>query len=139
MPDGNGDFKKVKPPVITDIQRQKQEQIKKNEAEFEEIQEKANKLLIKTKNGKVDKRSQKTPAQLKALEKAREKAKIARDAKLKEKREKDKNELKETITDSVLDVVTKPATEIKEIKEKKRITDEQKKMYKFKKDLSLFS
>ena len=139
MPDGNGDYKKVKPPVITDIQRKKQEQIKKNEAEFEEIQEKATKLLRKTKHGKVDGRSQKTPAQLKALEKAREKAKIARDAKLKEKREKDKNELKETITDSVLDVVSKPATEIKEKKEKKRITEEQKKLYKFKKDLSLFS
>ena len=134
MPDNNGDFKRVRTPVITDKQRQKQKQIEENEEEFEQIQEKATKLLKKTRNGKVDGRSQKSPAQLKVLEKAREKAKLIRDEKLKAKREKDKNELKDTITDSVLDVVTKPASEIKEIKEKKRITEK----ISPKKDLSLF-
>ena len=138
MPDGSGDFKRVRPPVITDKQRQRQKQIEENEEEFEQIQEKVTKVLRKTKNGKVDGRSQKSPAQLKVLEKAREKAKIIRDEKLKAKREKDKTELKNVVTDSVLDVVTKPASEIKEIKEKKRITEDQKRKYQLKKDLSLF-
>jgi len=138
IPDGNGDFKKIRTPVITDKQRQKQEQVQKNKEEFNEIQEKATKILKQKKNGKIDGRSQKSEAQLKILEKAREKAKLKRQEQLKAKKEKEKNELKETITDSVIDVVTKPASEIKEIKQKKRLSQDQLKAYQLKKDLAMF-
>jgi hypothetical protein len=138
MPDSEGNFKQVRAPKITPQYKEKQEQIKKNQEEFNEIQEKATKLLKQTKNGKVDKRSQKTEAQLKILEKAREKAKLKRQEQLKQKKEKEKNDLKETITDSVIDVVTKPASEIKEIKQKKRLSAEQLKAYQLKKDLAMF-
>ena len=138
MPDSEGNFKKVRAPTLTDKQIQKQEQVQKNKKEFNEIQEKATKILKQKKNGKIDGRSQKSEAQLKILEKAREKAKLIRDAKLKEKREKDKKELKDTITDSVIDVVTKPVSEIKEIKQKKRLSQDQLKQYQLKKDLAMF-
>ena len=47
------------------------------------------KILKHKKNGRIDGRSQKSEAQLKILEKAREKAKLIRDEKLKIKREKE--------------------------------------------------
>lgn len=138
MPDNDGNFKQVRAPRLTDKYMKKQEDLKKNNSEFDEIQAKASKILKQTKSGKVDKRSQKTEAQLKILEKAREKARLKRLEKLKQKKEQEHEELKQTITDSVIDVVTKPATEIKEIKKKKRLTDDQLRQYQLKKDIAMF-
>ena len=138
MPDNDGNFKQVRAPRLTDKDKKKTEDFKKNNSEFDEIQAKASKILKQTKSGKVDKRSQKTEAQLKILEKAREKARLKRQEKLKQKKEQEHEELKQTITDSVIDVVTKPATEIKEIKKKKRLTDEQLRQYQLKKDIAMF-
>ena len=138
MPDSEGNFKKVRAPTLTDKQIQKQEQVQKNKKEFNEIQEKATKILKQKKNGKIDGRSQKSEAQLKILEHAREKAKLKTQEQLKAKKEKEKLELKETITDSVIDVVTKPVSEIKEIKQKKRLSQDQLKQYQLKKDLAMF-
>ena len=146
IPDGNGDFKEVKnPPKLTkkDIKRHE------NELEVQKQEELIGRKLIRKKNGTTDKRSSntkavRTPAQIAASKKLVELNKKRKEDRLNQKEQKEKikiENMKEEITDTIIDVVSKPIQQVKEERKARRpvITDEEKKAYILKQQKSLFS
>lgn len=146
IPDGKGDFKEVKnPPKLTkkDIKRHE------NELEVQKQEELIGRKLIRKKNGTADKRSSntkavRTPAQIEASKKLVELNKKRREDRLNQKEQKEKikiENMKEEITDTIIDVVSKPIQQVKEERKARRpvITDEEKKAYILKQQKSLFS
>ena len=146
IPDNNGGYKEVKnPPKLTkrDIKRHE------NELEVQKQEELLGRKLIRKKNGTADKRSSnvkavRTPAQIEASKKLVELNKKRKEDRLKalEQKEKSKIEdMKEEITDTIIDVVSKPIHQVKEERKARRpvITDEEKRAYILKQQKSLFS
>ena len=103
---------------------------------------------MRKKNGTTDKRSSntkavRTPAQIAASEKLVALNKKRKEDKLKaiETKEKTKMEdIKEEITSTIIDVVSKPIQKVKEERKTRRpvITDQEKKAYILKQQKSLF-
>ena len=146
IPDNNGGYVEVKnPPKLSKKDIQKHE----NELEVQKQEELIGKKLIRKKNGTADKRSVntkavRTPAQIAASQKLVALNKKRKEDKLKEieKKEKSKMEnIKEEITETIIDVVSKPIQKVKEERKARRpvITEEEKKAYILKQQKSLFS
>tara|TARA_Y100000004_G_scaffold197271_1_gene270795 strand:- start:3687 stop:4505 length:819 start_codon:yes stop_codon:yes gene_type:complete len=110
-----------------------------NQQKTQAIEKEIGKKLFQKKNGEVDMRSKnkRTPAQIEASKKLVEYNRLKRE---KQKAEKEK-QLKNTVQEAVVDVVTKPMTEVKKMKEEKQfsLTDEQRSALQYKKAKSLFS
>ena len=134
------------PPPLSKRELKKielEEQAKKEELEL-------GKKLIRRKTGAIDKRSKNTRTE-KQIENAKKLVafnKKRREDNKKQSEENKKKEqeylnkvIKDTVTDTVVDVVSKPISQIKqERKERKNIiTDEELKQYEFSKKKSLFS
>ena len=144
--DNNGEFKEVKnPPKLTKKDIKKHE----NELEVQKQEELLGKKLIRKKNGTADKRSSnvkavRTPAQIEASKKLVELNKKRKEDRLKQKELKEKSkmeDMKDEITDTIINVVSKPIQQVKEERKARRpvITDEEKKAYILKQQKSLFS
>jgi len=146
IPDNSGGYKEVKnPPKLTkkDIKRHE------NELEVQKQEELIGRKLIRKKNGTTDKRSSntkavRTPAQIAASKKLVELNKKRKEDRLNQKEQKEKikiENMKEEITDTIIDVVSKPIQQVKEERKARRpvITDEEKKAYILKQQKSLFS
>ena len=113
-----------------------EEQAKKEEIEL-------GKKLIRRKTGAVDKRSKNTRTE-KQIENAKKLVafnKKRKEDKLKQEQENLNKVIKETVTDTVVDVVSKPISVIKQERRERKniITDEELKQYEFSKKKSLFS
>lgn len=109
VPDADGNYKKVKNPVLTKRDLKKIELEKQKEKKELEL----GKVLIAKKNGQVDKRSSKprTPAQLEATKKL-----LAANEKRRQLQKEMKNtETKQMIKDSVIEVVNQPFYEPKKV------------------------
>jgi len=139
IPDGNGGFEEVKNPkplCKKDLKKiELEKEVKQNEIEL-------GKKLIRKKSGAVDMRSKNTRTE-KQIENARklvEFNKKKREDKLKIQKEQLNSTIKEQVTDSMIDVVSKPLSVIKEERRLKKniITDEERKAYEFQKTKSLF-
>lgn len=139
IPDNNGGYTEVKnPPKLSKKDIQKHE----NEIEVQKQEELIGKKLVRKKNGAADKRSTntkavRTPAQIAASQKL-----VALNKKKREDKEKSKMEnIKEEITETIIDVVSKPIQKIKEERKARRpvITEAEKKAYILKQQKSLFS
>ena len=146
IPDNNGGYKEVKnPPKITKKDIKKHE----NELEVQKQEELIGKKLIRKKNGTADKRSTntkaiRTPAQIEASKRLVELNKKRKEDRLNQKKQMEKVKLenmKEEITDTIIDVVSKPIQQVKQERKARRpvITDEEKKAYILKQQKSLFS
>ena len=143
IPDGKGNFEKhLNKPRIS----KKDIQYQKNLIEVEKEELITGKILLKTKQGKLDNRSKKsrTPAQIKATEALVARAKSRREdaKKSKDNLENSKMEkIKDEVHNTIVDVVKTPASQIKkrEIKPRPAITDEDRKLAKEKKIRDLFS
>ena len=143
IPDGKGNFEKhLNKPRIS----KKDIQYQKNLIEVEKEELITGKILLKTKQGKLDNRSKKsrTPAQIKATEALVARAKSRREdaKKSKDNLENSKMEkIKDEVHNTIVDVVKTPASQIKkrEIKPRPAITDEDRKIAKEKKIRDLFS
>jgi len=146
IPDNNGGYTEVKnPPKLTKKDIQKHE----NEIEVQKQEELLGKKLVRKKNGAADKRSSntkaiRTPAQIAASQKLVALNKKKREDKLKaiETKEKLKMEnIKDEITETIIDVVSKPIQKVKEERKARRpvITEAEKKAYILKQQKSLFS
>jgi hypothetical protein len=137
--DTHGNFVESKPPKpLTKTELKKIENEKKSKQDEVELGRK----LIRKKNGTTDMRSKntRTPAQIEASKRLVELNKKRRDDRLKAQKEQLSETIKETVIDSMVDVVTKPISEIKERKvNRKIITDEERKAHEFKKLKNLFS
>ena len=144
--DNNGEFKEVKnPPKLTKKDIKKHE----NELEVQKQEELLGRKLIRKKNGTADKRSSnikavRTPAQIEASKKLVELNKKRKEDRLKQKELKEKSkmeDMKDEITDTIINVVSKPIQQVKEERKARRpvITDEEKKAYILKQQKSLFS
>ena len=146
IPDNNGGYKEVKnPPKLTkkDIKRHE------NELEVQKQEELLGRKLIRKKNGTADKRSSnvkavRTPAQIEASKKLVELNKKRKEDRLKalEQKEKSKIEdIKEEISDTIINVVSKPIQQVKEERKAKRpvITQEEKDAYILQRRKELFS
>jgi len=139
IPDGNGGFEQVtnpKPLCKKDLKKlDLEKQVKQNEIEL-------GKKLIRKKSGAVDMRSKNNRSE-KQIENARklvEFNKKKREEKLKMQKEQLNSTIKEQVEDSMINVVTKPISQIKEERKLKKniITDEERKAYEFQKTKSLF-
>ena len=143
--DNNGGFKEVKnPPKLTkkDIKRHE------NELEVQKQEELIGRKLIRKKNGTADKRSSNTkavrsPAQIAASKKLVEMNIKRKEDRLNQKKQMEKVKLenmKEEITDTIIDVVSKPIQQVKQERKARRpvITEEEKNAYIFKQQKSLF-
>ena len=146
IPDNSGGYKEVKnPPKLTkkDIKRHE------NELEVQKQEELIGRKLIRKKNGTADKRSSNTkairsPAQIAASKKLVEMNIKRKEDRLNQKKQMEKVKLenmKEEITDTIIDVVSKPIQQVKQERKARRpvITDEEKKAYILKQQKSLFS
>lgn len=146
IPDNNGGYKEVKnPPKLTkkDIKRHE------NELEVQKQEELIGRKLVRKKNGTADKRSANTKAvrseaqiaaskRLVELNKKRKEDRL----KLKEQKEKSKMEdIKEEISDTIINVVSKPIQQVKEERKAKRpvITEAEKQAYLKQRRKALFS
>ncbi len=134
---GYDEIKNPKPLGKRDLKKiELEEQAKKEELEL-------GKKLIRRKTGAVDKRSKNTRSE-KQIENAKKLVafnKKRKEDKLKQEQENLNKVIKDTVTDTVVDVVSKPISVVKqERKERKNIiTDEELKQYEFSKKKSLFS
>jgi len=143
IPDGHGGFEKhLNKPRIS----KKDIQYHKNVMEAEQEEFIAGKVLLKTKQGKVDNRSKKarSPAQIKATEALVARAKQRRDAGKKAKAEAENSkmeQIKDEVHNTIVDVVKTPASKIKKrgIKPRPAITDEDRRLAKEKHIKDLFS
>ena len=146
IPDNNGGYKEVKnAPKLTkkDIKRHE------NELEVQKQEELIGRKLIRKKNGTADKRSSNTkalrsPAQIAASKKLVELNKKRKEDRLKELHQKEKSKLehiKEEISDTIINVVSKPIQQVKEERKSKRpvITQAEKDAYILKQRKALFS
>ena len=145
IPDNSGGYKEVKnPPKLTkkDIKRHE------NELEVQKQEELIGRKLIRKKNGTADKRSSNTkavrsPAQIAASKKLVEMNIKRKEDRLNQKKQMEKVKLenmKEEITDTIIDVVSKPIQQVKQERKARRpvITEEEKNAYIFKQQKSLF-
>ena len=134
---GYDEIKNPKPLGKRELRKiELEEQAKKEEIEL-------GKKLIRRKTGAVDKRSKNTRSE-KQIENAKKLVafnKKRKEDKLKQEQENLNKVIKDTVTDTVVDVVSKPLHQVKlERKERKNIiTDEELKQYEFSKKKSLFS
>lgn len=114
-----GDYEKAKNPKITVKELKKIELNKHKEQKEIEL----GKTLQTRKNGKIDNRSAKvrTPAQIEATRKLVESNKKRREEKTEHKEKQDKTILKETVKDSVREVVNEPFYEPKKKVETSKI------------------
>ena len=136
----NGAFEKVtvKPVKITPKNLKRHENMVKSQ----EISEEHDTNYKLKKNGKIDGRSMNRGAAKKRTEKQIAAAKAlgertkAKFAKIREEKEK---KLKESIEDTIIDVVSQPMKKVKEKKEAERKSVEQVQKEKLAKNLSLFS
>ena len=114
-----GDYEKAKNPKITVKELKKIELNKHKEQKEIEL----GKTLQTRKNGKIDNRSAKvrTPAQIEATRKLVESNKKRREEKSEHKEKQDKTILKETVKDSVREVVNEPFYEPKKKEEPPKI------------------
>lgn len=145
IPDNSGGYKEVKnPPKLTkkDIKRHE------NELEVQKQEELIGRKLIRKKNGTTDKRSSNTkavrsPAQIAASKKLVEMNIKRKEDRLNQKKQMEKVKLenmKEEITDTIIDVVSKPIQQVKQERKARRpvITEEEKNAYIFKQQKLLF-
>ena len=139
IPDGNGGFEEVKNPkplCKKDLHKiQLEKEVKQNEIEL-------GKKLIRKKSGAVDMRSKnkRTEKQIENAKKLVEFNKKKREEKLKLQKEQLNETIKEQVEDSMINVVTKPISQVKEERKLKRtiITPEEQAQYEFNKTKSLF-
>jgi len=146
IPDDSGGYKQVtNPPKLTKKDIKKHE----NELEVQKQEELLGRKLVRKKNGTADKRSSNTkavrsPAQIAASKRLVEMNKKKKEdrLKLKEQKEKSKMEdIKEEISDTIINVVSKPIQQVKEERKAKRpvITEEEKQAYIKQRRKELFS
>jgi hypothetical protein len=146
IPDNSGGYKEVKnPPKLTKKDIKKHE----NELEVQKQEELLGRKLVRKKNGTADKRSSNTkavrsPAQIAASKKLVEMNKKKKEDRLKAAEQKEKSkfeDIKEEISDTIINVVSKPIQQVKEERKAKRpvITDEEKKAYERQRRRELFS
>jgi len=139
IPDGNGGFEQVtnpKPLCKKDLHKiQLEKEVKENEIEL-------GKKLVRKKNGTTDLRSKnkRTEKQIENSKKLVEYNKKKREEKLKLQKQQLNETIKEQVEDSMINVVTKPISQVKEERKLKRniITPEQQKAFEFNKTKSLF-
>jgi len=139
IPDGNGGFEEVKNPkplCKKDLHKiQLEKEVKQNEIEL-------GKKLVRRKNGTADLRSKnkRTEKQIENSKKLVEFNRKKREEKLKLQKEQLNESIKEQVEDSMINVVTKPISQVKEERKLKRniITPEEQKKYEFNKMKSLF-
>ena len=139
IPDGNGGFEEVKNPkplCKKDLKKiELEKQVKQNEIEL-------GKKLVRKKNGTTDLRSKnkRTEKQIENAKKLVEFNKKKREEKLKLQKEQLNNTIKEQVQDSMIEVVSKPLSVIKEERKLKKniITKEEREAYEFQKTKSLF-
>jgi len=139
IPDGNGGFEQVKNPKPLTKKDLKKIELEK-QAKNDEIE--LGKKLIRKKNGSTDMRSKNTRTE-KQIENARKLVEYNRKKKedrLKLQKEELNNTIKDNVEESMINVVTKPISQIKEERKLKRtiITPEEQKAYEFNKTKSLF-
>ena len=139
IPDGSGGYEQVKNPKPLTKKDLKRIELEKN-AKNDEIE--IGKKLIRKKNGSTDMRSKNTRSekQIENSKKLVEYNRKKKEEKLKLKKEELNNTIKEQVEDSMINVVTKPISQIKEERKLKRtiITPEEQKQYEFNKTKSLF-
>ena len=134
---GYDEIKNPKPLGKRDLKKiELEEQAKKEELEL-------GKKLIRRKTGAVDKRSKNTRTE-KQIENAKKLVafnKKRKEDKLKQEQENLNKVIKNAVTDTVVDVVSKPLHKVKEERNSRKniITDEELKQYEFSKKKSLFS
>lgn len=139
IPDGNGGFEEVKNPkplCKKDLKKiELEKQVKQNEIEL-------GKKLVRKKNGTTDLRSKnkRTEKQIENAKRLVEYNKKKREEKLKLQKEQLNNTIKEQVQDSMIEVVSKPISQIKEERKLKKniITKEEREAYEFQKKKSLF-
>ena len=139
IPDGNGGFEEVKNPkplCKKDLHKiQLEKEVKQNEIEL-------GKKLVRRKNGTADLRSKnkRTEKQIENSKKLVEFNRKKREEKLKLQKEQLNESIKEQVEDSMINVVTKPISQVKEERKLKRtiITPEEQKAFEFNKTKSLF-
>jgi hypothetical protein len=139
IPDGNGGFEEVKNPkplCKKDLHKiQLEKEVKQNEIEL-------GKKLVRRKNGTADLRSKnkRTEKQIENSKKLVEFNRKKREEKLKLQKEQLNETIKEQVEDSMINVVTKPISQVKEERKLKRtiITPEEQKAFEFNKTKSLF-
>jgi len=139
IPDGNGGFEQVKNPKPLTKKDLKKLDLEK-QAKQDEIE--IGKKLIRKKNGSTDMRSKNTRTE-KQIENARKLVEYNRKKKedrLKLQKEELNNTIKDNVEESMINVVSKPLSVIKEERKLKRtiITPEEQKAYEFNKTKSLF-
>ena len=139
IPDGNGGFEEVKNPkplCKKDLKKiELEKEVKQNEIEL-------GKKLVRKKNGTTDLRSKnkRTEKQIENAKRLVEYNKKKREEKLKLQKEQLNETIKEQVQDSMIEVVSKPISQIKEERKLKKniITKEERDAYEFQKTKSLF-
>jgi hypothetical protein len=139
IPDGNGGFEEVKNPkplCKKDLKKiELEKEVKQNEIEL-------GKKLVRKKNGTTDLRSKnkRTEKQIANAKRLVEYNKKKREEKLKLQKEQLNETIKEQVQDSMIEVVSKPLSVIKEERKLKKniITKEERQAYEFQKTKSLF-
>ena len=139
IPDGNGGFEEVKNPkplCKKDLKKiELEKEVKQNEIEL-------GKKLVRKKNGTTDLRSKnkRTEKQIENAKRLVEYNKKKREEKLKLQKEQLNETIKEQVQDSMIEVVSKPISQIKEERKLKKniITKEERQAYEFQKTKSLF-
>ena len=139
IPNSNGEYEQVKNPKPLTKKDLKKIELEK-QAKQDEIE--LGKKLVRKKNGSTDMRSKNTRSE-KQIENSKRLVEFNRKKKedrLKLQKEELNNTIKEQVEDSMINVVTKPISQVKEERRLKKniITDEERKAYEFKKTKSLF-
>ena len=139
IPDGSGGYEQINNPKPLTKKDLKKIELEKD-AKHDEIE--IGRKLIRKKNGSTDMRSKNTRSekQIENSKKLVEYNRKKKEEKLKLKKEELNNTIKEQVEDSMINVVTKPISQIKEERKLKRtiITPEEQKQYEFNKTKSLF-
>jgi len=139
IPNNNGGYDEVKNPKPLSKKDLKKIELEK-QAKQDEIE--IGKKLIRKKSGAVDNRSKnnRTEKQLENARKLVEFNKKKREEKLKLQKQELNESIKEQVEDSMINVVTKPISQVKQERKLKRniITPEEQKKYEFNKMKSLF-
>ncbi len=139
IPNNNGGYDEVKNPKPLSKKDLKKIELEK-QAKQDEIE--IGKKLIRKKSGAVDNRSKnnRTEKQLENARKLVEFNKKKREEKLKLQKQELNETIKEQVEDSMINVVTKPISQVKQERKLKRniITPEEQKKYEFNKMKSLF-
>lgn len=141
IPDGKGNYEQVsnpKPLCKKDLKKiELEKQVKENEIEL-------GKKLVRKKNGTTDLRSKnkRTEKQIENSKKLVEYNKKKREEKLKLQKQQLNETIKEQVEDSMINVVSKPISVIKEERKERKarniITDEERKAFEYKKIKTLF-